>query len=244
MNRKALNISNLNQLWTVAGKVVDGYRETEQFFIFKADNLEWPNRIWTKQRLNEQLIQKIKTELLVGFPLVFSHFKETNEDYSPLLEKAFKLKFRQTGMSLRPESTYRVEKKINLRKVSTKSDAKIWSTSFKEAFRYKISEGIIEGSWDEISYYLAYYEGEVVGTIVLFVTDNVLGIHSLGIVPAHRKKGLAQSIMGQVLNNALEQNYDLISLQASDMARDMYLQMGFSIDFIMENYISNENCEL
>ena len=85
-------------------------------------------------------------------------------------------------------------------------------------------------------YYLIMNEETLVGTIVLLGTNATIGIHSLGIIPSQRKKGYGKEIMHTVLNRAIDETYDMATLQASEMARNMYANMGFSLDFIMENY--------
>ena len=57
-----------------------------------------------------------------------------------------------------------------------------------------------------------------------------------GIIPSQRKKGYGKEVMYNVLNLLIDNNYDLATLQASEMAKNMYSKMGFSLDFIMENY--------
>lgn len=61
-------------------------------------------------------------------------------------------------------------------------------------------------------------------------------MHSLGIIPQKRKQGFATEIMRHTLNKAIDQNLSLATLQASEMAKEMYLKLGFSLDFLMKNY--------
>ena len=70
----------------------------------------------------------------------------------------------------------------------------------------------------------------------MYTTGKTLGVHALGIDPDQRKQGYATEIMHHVLNKGIDQGASTATLQASEMAKNMYLKMGFTHDFLMENY--------
>ncbi len=236
MKNTALNINNVTHLWKVAGEAFEGYKENSSYEYSLIKNSEWPNRIWTNKVLTKDAADEIKLEMEKDQRLTFSFFNKGNEKSALLTGDGFTLKSKQYGMSLPLESKFKIEKNIDFVRVNDKVNALLWSSTFFEAFKYRVGVETIIKTSKEVQYFLVYHQQEIVGTIALLITNDVIGIHSLGILPSQRKKGLAKEIMHYVLNNSIEQNHRLATLQASEMAKNIYLKMGFSIDFIMENY--------
>ncbi|MFV0467565.1 MAG: GNAT family N-acetyltransferase [Dysgonomonas sp.] len=236
MNKIKLNINNLTRLWKMAGETFENYFEDEAIFWSQIKNSEWPNRVWTNKPLTEETILKIKSRMRIESGLTFSYFSEIKKRNLLMNDNDFKFKSLQSGMSLPLTNKFSTQKQIDFKEVTGKTDAKLWSESFYEAFNYNISTETVLRTKNDIQYFLSYHESELVGTIVLFVTEKVAGIHSLGILPAKRKQGLATDIMHAILNTAIDQDLTLATLQASEMAKEMYLKMGFSFDFLMENF--------
>lgn len=238
MKNTRLNIDNLTSLWTLAGQNFEGFTEHVDYSLSAIENSEWPNKIWTNQALTPKSISAIKKNM---DNLVFSFFNEQKEPNSLIKNADFKLKFCQYGMSLSLIKRFRTEKKLKFIRVHEETNAQLWSTSFSKAFGYSISIETILKTNEDIQYYLIYHQENLVGTIVLFITNKVAGIHCLGILPSQRKKGFATEIMHHVMNMIIDQDCNLAVLQASEMAKNIYLKMGFSIDFLMENYILKSN---
>ncbi|WP_425076951.1 GNAT family N-acetyltransferase [Psychroserpens sp. S379A] len=237
MKHNTLNTHNLGLLWTLAGTAFDGFKEGKGYFVSLVENSEWPNRIWVNKKLTPELMTSVISEMKANNQITFSHFNENKSETSLLEGSELQLKSLQYGMSLPLNSKFIIERTLTLDRVDSLVKAKLWSRAFKEAFQYNISSQTIVKTCDAIAYYLVKQEDTLVGTIILFGSNNTIGIHSLGIIPSQRKKGYAKEIMHHVLNMAIDKNYDLATLQASEMARQMYAKMGFSLDFMMENYI-------
>lgn len=240
MNKTELNIKNLTSLWKLAGKNFDGYHSSENIFCSKIELSEWPNRVWTNQPLNSTIIQKIEQKMRNDNRLSFSVFKKPKNEHLVTFEKTFKIKSLQYGMSLPLKNKVKVTKTLDFKKVNDRKNAELWCKSFNESFKYIINVDTILRTQNNVQYFLVHHKKELIGTVVLFVTQSVAGIHSLGILPSKRKQGFASAIMCHILNMAIHQKLTLATLQASEMAKEMYLKMGFSLDFIMENYILKE----
>ncbi len=236
MKKTTLNIHNLVLLWELAGKSSGGFKNGTAYSVSTVENSDWPNRIWVNNTISQATIQDIKSEMNNNNQITFSHFNEENKETIVMHDYGFKIKSLQYGMSLSLNSKFNIENNLILDRVHDTMNAKFWSTAFYEAFRYKIAAETIIKTSDTIEYYLVKNEQILVGTIILFVTNNTVGIHSLGIIPSQRKKGYAREIMNTVLNMAIDRNYHLATLQASEMAKNMYAKMGFSLGFMMENY--------
>ncbi|WP_348747712.1 GNAT family N-acetyltransferase [Tenacibaculum sp. 190524A02b] len=135
---------------------------------------------------------------------------------------------------------YQFHNPLNFIQVHNKEEAILWSDTFYQAFNYIISVETLLKTLKDIQYFLVFNEEEIIGTVVLFNTYKIAGIHSLGIIPSQRNKGFASKIMKEIINLAIDKNMDTAILQASEMAKNMYLNLGFTFDFLMENYLLNE----
>ncbi|UII26722.1 GNAT family N-acetyltransferase [Fulvivirga maritima] len=236
MKNRTLNIENLTQLWKTVAKPYDAHTIESDYEFITIQELQWPNRIWNKKPLTHQVLEQIIKEMKRHSSMPFSHFVANNAP-SELTNNNLTFKANQYGMSLPLHQKFSIEKEMETRRVDSKADAELWSSAFASAFGYKILPETIIKTKNEIPYSLLYHNNELVGTIILFITEEIAGIHSLGIIPAKRKHGYAQAAMKHILNQAIDLKATVATLQASEMARNMYLQLGFSQDFIMKNYV-------
>lgn len=237
MKKVELNINNLTTLWKIASASYQRYFSDEHFEYAYIKNTQWPNRVWIKNPSSIHFFEKIKEK--IGKPykdLTFSYFNTHSKNIFLKNKHNLKLKSVQYGMSLPLKNKFITQKKIHFKQVENENEAQAWSNSFQKSFGYNISSQIILKTKEHIPFYLVYLEQELIGTVILFVTKNVVGIHSLGILPKKRKQGFATEIMHHILNKSIDKNLTLATLQASEMAKAMYLKIGFSIDFLMENY--------
>ena len=125
---------------------------------------------------------------------------------------------------------------FKLVKVTTKKDVVIWSNLFEKSFGYFINPVLLNKTHKHISYFIAYHQHQMVGTGILHNTNNISGIHSVGIIPKQRRKGYAEQIMKLLINQSIKINSDCITLQSSDMGKGLYLKLGFEEQFIIKNY--------
>ena len=144
--------------------------------------------------------------------------------------------FEQVGMSLKISKPLKTQDNLNIQLVSNNSQTNLWAKLFEMSFGYKIPEEILLETKNEIDYYIAYTQNQAVGTAISYRTNNIMGIHSVGIPPEIRRKGYAEQIMKLLINSAAEDNCDYMTLQASDMGENLYLSLGFKEQFIIKNY--------
>ncbi|MCO7186330.1 GNAT family N-acetyltransferase [Tenacibaculum sp. XPcli2-G] len=240
MKKIASNINNLTSLWKTAATPYQGYYKETSFESAYIENAQWPNRIWTNLSPSKNQLKEVQQQMLVEDKyFTFSLFTLSSQENNMELDAKIQLKSTQYGMSLELNEKFETQRQIDFKRVKNKEEAGIWSNTFFKAFNYEISTATILKTKETIPYYLVYFEQELVGTIILYTINTVAGLHSLGILPEKRKQGFATEIMRHTLNKAIDNNLSLATLQASEMAKEMYLKLGFSLDFLMENYILN-----
>ena len=93
---------------------------------------------------------------------------------------------------------------------------------------------------DRVDYLIGIHGSQSIGTAVLYRdSPNLAGIHSIGVVPDHRRKGYAEDLLNHVLILAKKQGAIYATLQASSMAKGLYLKTGFREDFRLKNFIKH-----
>lgn len=238
MNLIAKNKNNLTSLWEEAGKQNNSLIKSPLFNYVAYKDYKWPNKLWFHQDVNLETLIEAKKVLLYHPNLLISYWDIYKSNATDLLEEqGFVKAFEQTGMSLKLNHLFPVETGLNLRLVNSEQDAILWSKLFKAAFGYVIDTAIIYSTSKQVNYYIVYKGTETIGTAVSYQTQNVTGMHSVGVVPTHRRKGYAEELMKLLLNNAIEANGTYVTLQASNMAKDLYTKLGFSTDFALKHYV-------
>jgi len=233
------NIKNLTSLWETVGISFDSHYKTLDFEYCEIKDSEWPNRLWLDQNITQGTIDLIKEKLATipsNITLPIWNIYDKNEDI--ILElNGFNLKFEQVGMSLKLDKSFDIKSDVKIQLVTNDIEAKLWSALFRKSFGYKTSSETIIKTLNEINYYIAYHNGIAVGTAILHKTNNVMGIHSVGIPPEMRRRGYAEQIMKLLINITVENRNEHITLQASNMGKNLYLKLGFEEQFLIKNYV-------
>lgn len=240
INLVDLNIANLTSLWKTACIPFDSYVATPHFNYCEISNSDWPNRLWFNGALTQEKLDLAKEKLLsTPFRVSIPHFSLNEAESTTIFEEnGFKITFEQVGMALKLGATaFKTNNDIKIKLVSNILEAEKWADLFKESFRYKMGVETIFKTPKNINYYIAYHNNDPVGTIVSHKTNNVLGLHSLGIPPEMRRKGYAEQIMKLLINLAVKDGNDYVTLQASDMGKNLYLKLGFEEHFLIKNYV-------
>ncbi|MFH4965726.1 GNAT family N-acetyltransferase [Gaetbulibacter sp. M235] len=238
MNTVKTNINNLTNLWAMAGKPFTGFATDNVISYSLINHSEWPNKIWSNQDLTIEIVKSIRDFIQHSdLKIRFATFEHSDTNHDDLIEDfGFKLTSALPGMSLKLSQSFPQPTRLEFTMVTSETEAKIWSQTFKNSFGYLISKDTVLKTMPSIKYYLAFDNKEPVGTIILHQTNRVAGIHSLGVPTNSRGKGYAKEIMHYILNEAMRSDAEYATLQASKMAKGMYEQLGFTVDFTMKNY--------
>lgn len=80
-------------------------------------------------------------------------------------------------------------------------------------------------------FYLAYVDGQPVGTTHLLVDGATAGIYAVGTMKSHRRKGVATALLATALGDALAAGCDVIGLRtlADSDAERLYTRHGFEL---------------
>lgn len=81
----------------------------------------------------------------------------------------------------------------------------------------------------QIENYVGVVEGEVVATSTLLVSHGVAGVHNVGTLGSHRRRGIGEAMTAHAVARGAAQGCPSASLQASEMGRPVYERMGFKM---------------
>ncbi|WP_298418309.1 GNAT family N-acetyltransferase [uncultured Kordia sp.] len=238
MNNIKANIENLTSLWQTASEPFNSYFKEPYFNYSFIKHSDWPNRLWFDQEVTNETVLLAKEKMAsISKNLIIPYWDIYNDDSFKIIEKnGFSLKFEQIGMFLKRNQLYEELNNIHLKKVTTEKDAKLWSILFSKSFGYHLHPSILNSLPKNADFYIAYHLHEAIGTGILYTTNRISGIHAVGIIPEHRRKGYAEQIMKILINQSINMNSELITLQSSNMGKGLYLKLGFEEQFIMKNY--------
>ena len=90
----------------------------------------------------------------------------------------------------------------------------------KNAFRLMIH-------CDECHFFAWKENGEIIGTTLLYTKDGNAGIHEVGVLPEHRRRGIAAALVSHALHEAAASGAVISSLQASVLGEPMYKTLGY-----------------
>lgn len=232
------NIKNLTSLWETVGISFDSYFKTPDFEYSEIKDSEWPNRLWLHQNITQDTLRLIKKKLAAttsNIIIPIWNIYNNNEDLI-LEHNGFNIKFEQVGMSLKLDKPFDIKSDVKIQLVTDSNEAKLWSELFIKSFGYKTSTETINKTLNKVNYYIAYKHSIAIGTAISHKTNNVMGIHSVGIPPEMRRKGYAEQIMKLLINMSVEDQNEYMTLQASNMGKNLYLKLGFEEQFVIKNY--------
>jgi GNAT superfamily N-acetyltransferase len=145
------------------------------------------------------------------------------------------------ALSLKTKFEYTLE---NLRfvEVSTSKEGTAWTKIAAESFGYAIPNAAIQKiiGLPKLNLILAFRDNVPVATGLLFENKGVMGIHMVGVLPTHRRLGIAKELMYYLMMVAQKSNSAYATLQASAMGEPLYEALGFEKQFTITNFSNFE----
>ena len=143
----------------------------------------------------------------------------------------FDMFYQQSGMAI-DLASFEFESNDNLGKIRTIKSAnelQEWILITEEAFRKKRNSHMYKIFLNEIDirFYGCYYKDKIVATLMLYIKDAIAGIHLVSTANEFRGKGFGTLITKTALSDAKDLGCKYSVLQASDMGRNVYKNIGF-----------------
>ncbi len=217
------------------------------FFLF--------NAVWNSHIPSEVAIKKIKENIAFfekrQVPFLWVIGPSSNpKNMGELLIKNGLTVNKEPGMAhnLKTLGTEReILNKVEIIKVENAETFKVWndvvltgftlpkellSDFFYEAFSFMLLNDKPSGSA-----FLAYYDGNPVASSLVFYEEGVAGIYNVTTLEEARGKGIGTAITLAPLHEAKKLGYEIAILGSSEMALNMYKQMGFKEYCTIELFI-------
>jgi len=118
---------------------------------------------------------------------------------------------------------------FQLCRVANEGELSVWHQAIANGFGMSIEVAQMFG-WnpsDQIRFYTAFLNEDVVGTTALVLQDGVAGIYCLSTLPEFRARGIGSALTLLPLLEARSEGYHVGTLQSSKMGLPVYLRLGF-----------------
>lgn len=240
----ALNHSNVTIMWRALGATPVGGVETKDGFMAEG----WPNRLWLgfgEVLTDDDLaaIEQARGERQMLLPL---WAKQTPETLALLERAGYVPALRQTAMSLPLVRTIRPPDRSPMVDIVDQTELlEPWSAAVSAAFGYTFDPEAARRLFHDqaATLFVAHAEStdgslEISGTGVTYRTGTVGGVHWVGVVPDHRRQGIARELMASIVAHLIDSGTSIATLQSSDAGRLLYESLGFEGDTPIQTYRS------
>lgn len=237
---KVANIKNLTRLWQEMGAkpcVLEGMGKFRM-------STGWPNRCWLEPQffvdemsITAGSIAKIPPNFVIPVWAEPSAF--TGKLAGLLVDCGFGVLFEQTAMYLDLEQCQVTsEPGLEVRSIGLERDVRIWVDIVSRSFGYEVDKVVIQKMAvnPDIQLLMAYIGNHPVAAVLLFMTEDVMGVHQMGVVPEYRGQGIARKLMQDVVKRACQTPARYLTLQASSAGEHLYKTLGFNTQLKIRNY--------
>lgn len=233
------NIDNLTSLWRTVGKQAKAHHLEKNLEWSDIEYSQWPNRLWFAESDKQPDLKEVREVLKQAKAKVTISYMDTGLPLPDFEGSGLDQVSELVGMSVSLDGNYEAEG-VELLGVETKEDAEHWSDLFEQAFGYHISPRLLLHDYPNTSFYRIGKKGKMAGTAIVHYTGEVVGVHAMGVISEFRRQGLARQVMNSILYQAKQDGFELATLQASVMGKQLYLDLGFQEEFLMKNYRLND----
>lgn len=122
---------------------------------------------------------------------------------------------------------------IIVKNVCSHEDMKTWKRLVHETKDFSdqdiqlFVDHIQSKSAESIKYYIGYYFEKPVGICMVIEHQNCVSLHFLGTLLEYRRNGIGFALTHHALIQAKERGFKQALLLSSDMAKSLYLKLGF-----------------
>ncbi|UPZ15078.1 GNAT family N-acetyltransferase [Flavobacterium humidisoli] len=231
------NIDNLTALWKTVATPLLSYHKIDPFQFSQIKNSGWPNRLWFREDITEKNFPQIMEIMDKNPSLVIPYWDIFGSNSKSFFEKnGFNIRIQLVAMALKLGEKFTLQNNLTFKRVLNEEDAKTWSDIYPLSFSYIISKETLVHNYENVKFYLVHFEGKAIGTLTLFQTGDIMGIHGVGVIPEMRKRGFAEEIMKFAINEAIDADCKYAQLQASALGKGIYTRLGFEDLFTITNY--------
>lgn len=118
---------------------------------------------------------------------------------------------------------------FKLQRVSNAEELSVWHQAIAKGFgmSVEVAEMFAWNPSDQIRFYTAFVNADVVGTTALILQNGVAGIYCLSTLPEFRARGIGTALTTLPLIEARNEGFHIGTLQSSKMGLPVYTRLGF-----------------
>jgi GNAT superfamily N-acetyltransferase len=142
------------------------------------------------------------------------------------------------GMALELSKLKRgeIDNLLHIEKIDNLKDFETWVDVYAEGFNIdpSLKQGIFENFGQHlvnenspVHFYLGFYNGCPAATTAIHYKDSIVGIYKVATRPGLRRKGIASSILQNILEESMVKGYKWAVLHATEEGYYAYKKLGF-----------------
>jgi hypothetical protein len=231
--------SNIEALFTLIGKIPNQEcKSTEHFDYIKTQNSLWPNKLYNLKATSnniDDVLNEIEKKVKLGILPKQLLVEPSNEN----LEIIGKLKARNYKQGswatmwhnmLSVKENHPIEN-FEIKEVSDEKMLLVWQNIVEtglmggEPLNPEIFKWLLKDK--NCFFFLGLANNKPVASSMLFNHNKIGGIYLVATLSSHRKKGYGSQITNCCVLKAKETNCIETHLQATDLGKSVYLNLGF-----------------
>lgn len=230
--------SNFIDLCIETSKITNSFYKTEGKWKIASNPFDpWFSRVYGMAENSSSVeldIDHIASKIRSGkYPnsLLITEFKDFERLRKVLESKYFNCFYTQAGMAMDLDSfeCANIYKSESMRILNTMDELNDWIECIKSVFgSVKSIELYSKYLANKNFIFFAYYnENKIVGTTLLYLSEEIAGVHLVGTLENSRKQGIGSKLVKLAFSYAKEQGKKIGVLQASPIGKSMYNKIGF-----------------
>lgn len=216
---------NFIDICVKSSRLVNGINEISKDYSYAVTpGMEWFSRIYDVNNTTNLVSKILKNELPNTVIL-------SGKDKS-IIEKLEELNFHvniiQTFMDINITGFDEKHDEAKVIVINTQELLIEWFSTLKMIFNVtemNLFEHLMADN--DISIIGLKINNEIVGTALLFIQNDMAGLHFIGILPEHRTKGYGEILVKNTLTILKDKNVKKVVLQSSDAGQRLYKKIGF-----------------
>jgi GNAT superfamily N-acetyltransferase len=235
-----LNIDNLTSLWKKMGLQTATDLANNGIKISRG----WPHRYWLEWNATHEPQRALHDNLLslpitAVIPVWLCDDNCISEWENTLLVNGYEMYFSQRAMMLDLQSVAKsATTELAIHSIVLGDAVDVWIETAAAAFGYPIDTSSIYRLVGEpnIRLLLVKKDNQPAATALVYKTDEVVGVHLVGVSDNYRGQGIARALMQYVIQLSIDLGGKYLTLQASAAGEPLYQQLGFVEQFLLRNY--------
>lgn len=238
-NIKDVINSNFNNFCITASDLSNSQNKICKHYKWSKNPFDnWFSRIYDINIPNNLIsdeVKKLRFDIEKG-ELPFLLITTENQESNNLLKESFNLNnfnmfYEQTGMAMDLDKLGEIDNPNNyeIKTINNMIEFNKWNDIieivFKDRKKYELYSKLLNSK--NFTFFGCYYEQSIIATTLLYIKNDIAGIHMVATSNEFRNKGIGTLITKKTFEFAKLKGAKIGVLQSSPMGKSMYKNIGF-----------------